>query len=151
MAQIDPRTWMEQLAPALCWQSLATTPVGRVGVVNDSEPEIYPVNFVVDHHSIVFRTDPGSKLTALLRSPSVCFEVDGIDPTRAAGWSVLVKGRAVEIRDSHELARLAELDLRYWVIGPKEHWVRILADRVTGRRIWAATTAERESKPPDPG
>jgi uncharacterized protein len=151
MAVIDPRTWMEHLSPATCWQMLASTPVGRVGVLNDSAPEIYPVNHVVDHHSIVFRTDPGSKLRGLLRSPAVCFEVDAIDPANATGWSVLVKGRAEEVRDPQELGRLADIQLRYWALGPKEHWVRIVADQVTGRRLRAPTPHTGEDDPAGPG
>ena len=137
MAVIDPRTWLEHLTPAQCWQLLASAPVGRVGVLHDSAPEIYPVNHAVDQGSIVFRTDPGTKLHSLTRSPAVCFEADAVDPATAAGWSVLVKGTAREVRHPDECARLRTLDLRHWSVGPKAHWVRIVADEVTGRRIWA--------------
>lgn len=94
MGVIDGRTWLEHISPTSCWSLLASTPVGRIGVINDSAPEIYPVNHVVDRDTIVFRTDPGSKLRGLLRSPAVCYQVDGIDPADATGWSVLLKGRA---------------------------------------------------------
>lgn len=140
MGVIDGRTWLEHLSPAECWASLTTAPVGRIGVLNDSAPEIYPVNHVVDRFTIVFRTDPGSKLRGLLRSPSVCYEVDGVDPGDATGWSVLVKGRAVELRDPDDLRRVAELPLRYWTLGDKAHWIRIVPTEVTGRRIWSRTT-----------
>lgn len=92
MGVVDGRTWLERVSPAMCWELLASTPVGRIGVLNDSAPEIYPVNHVVDDQSIVFRTDPGSKLRGLGRSPAVCYEVDGIDVDNTTGWSVLVKG-----------------------------------------------------------
>ena len=143
MAVIDPRTWLEHLTPAQCWQLLASTLVGRVGVLHDSAPEIYPVNHAVDQGSIVFRTDPGTKLHSLIRSPAVCFEADAVDPASAAGWSVLVKGRAEEVRDPDERARLRTLDLRYWALGPKAHWVRIVAAEITGRRIWAPAPDDR--------
>jgi nitroimidazol reductase NimA-like FMN-containing flavoprotein (pyridoxamine 5'-phosphate oxidase superfamily) len=142
MALIDGRTWLEHLSARQCWELLAGTPVGRVGVINDSAPEIYPVNHAVDGDSIVFRTDPGSKLRGLTRSPSVCYEVDGIDRDDATGWSVLVKGRAVEVRDPDELRRLAALPLRYWTLGDKAHWVRVVANEVTGRRIWSRAARE---------
>jgi len=64
MAVIDGRNWLERLSQKDCWELLASTPVGRIGVLNDSAPEIYPVNHVVDEHTIVFRTDPGTKLRA---------------------------------------------------------------------------------------
>ena len=136
MAVIDGRTWLEHLSFARCWELLAATPVGRIGVLNDSAPEIYPVNHAVDGRSIVFRTDPGSKLRGLTRSPAVCFEADGVDPEAATGWSVLVKGRAFEVHDPDEVRRLSQLPLRYWALGDKTHWVRVVAEEVTGRRIW---------------
>ncbi|MEO7429615.1 MAG: pyridoxamine 5'-phosphate oxidase family protein, partial [Acidimicrobiales bacterium] len=63
---------MEHLPPEECWSLLATVPVGRIGVLVNSAPEIYPVNHAVDGETIVFRTDPGTKLDAVDRSPSVC-------------------------------------------------------------------------------
>jgi nitroimidazol reductase NimA-like FMN-containing flavoprotein (pyridoxamine 5'-phosphate oxidase superfamily) len=140
MAMIDGRTWLEHLTPGQCWERLAATPVGRIGVINDSAPEIYPVNHAVDRQTIVFRTDPGSKLRALVRSPAVCYEVDGIDPADATGWSVLVKGRAVELHEIDELRAAFALPLHYWALGDKAHWIRIVPDEVTGRRIWSRTS-----------
>ena len=61
----DPRTWLEILGTEACWELLASAPVGRLGVVVDGRPEIFPVNFVTDDRTIVFRTEVGSKLAAL--------------------------------------------------------------------------------------
>ena len=135
MAIIDGRTWLEHLPQRECWDLLASTPVGRIGVLVDSAPEIYPVNHAVDGQTIVFRTERGEKLRGLDRNPSVCFEVDGYDPTTSTGWSVLVKGRAREVTAAEEERRLLALDLRYWSVGPKPRWVRIEPAEVTGRRI----------------
>ena len=135
MAIIDGKTWMEHLPQRECWELLASTPVGRLGVLVDSAPEIYPVNHAVDGHSIVFRTERGEKLRGLDRSPAVCFEVDGFDDASSTGWSVLVKGRAREVTAAEEERRLLGLDLRYWSVGPKPRWVRIEPVRVSGRRI----------------
>jgi hypothetical protein len=140
MGVIDGRTWLEHLGPDECWSLLTSTPMGRIGVLNDSAPEIYPVNHVVDRSTIVFRTDPGSKLRGLHRSPAVCYQVDGIDPTDATGWSVLIKGRAAEVHDPDDLRRVANLPLRYWALGDKAHWIRIVSDEITGRRIWRSTS-----------
>lgn len=129
------RTWVEYLDAQECWRLLASMPVGRVGVLVDSAPEIYPVNFAVDRHTVVFRTDAGTKLRGLHRSPSVCFEVDGFDPGERTGWSVLVKGFASEVDALEDVLRLSALPLRYWALGEKAHWVRLVPDEVTGRRI----------------
>lgn len=42
MGVIDGRTWLEHVNPIECWRLLASTPIGRVGVLVDSAPEIYP-------------------------------------------------------------------------------------------------------------
>lgn len=135
MGVVDGRTWLEHLSPRECWERLAAVGAGRIGVVVDGAPEIYPVNHAVDDKTIVFRTDVGNKLDAIARTPWVCFEVDGFDEHDQTGWSVLVKGRAEDVVTADEVARLADLDIRYWGVGERTHWVRIDPVEVTGRRI----------------
>lgn len=135
MAVPDARTWLEHLSSQECWKLLALHPVGRIGVLVDSAPEIYPVNHVVDGNTIVFRTDAGNKLRGLERSPSVCFEADGLNLDDQTGWSVLVKGWAAELTTAEDLRRAQDLPLRFWALGEKAHWVRITPREVTGRRI----------------
>ena len=147
MSVVDARTWLEHLSQDDCWAKLAGTPVGRIGVLVDSAPEIYPVNFIVDGHSIAFRTDEGTKLHVVGRSPTVCFEVDAIDGVDRTGWSVLVKGRAREVTSPEELRRLSEHGLTIWGFGPKQHWVRIEPAEVTGRRIARGAEGPLPSRP----
>jgi nitroimidazol reductase NimA-like FMN-containing flavoprotein (pyridoxamine 5'-phosphate oxidase superfamily) len=132
---IDGRTWMEILSPSECWDLLGATKIGRVAVMVDGRPEIYPVNFVTQDHTIVFRTEKGSKLRGLLEQPEVCFEIDGTGKELWSGWSVMVKGRAHKVLTGEESAQVARLELRYWAWGQKPHWVRIVPEQVTGRRI----------------
>jgi uncharacterized protein len=143
----DRHSWVEHLGVDECWRLLAATPVGRVGVIVNSGPEIYPVNHAVDERTIVFRTDPGSKLAGLDRSPAVCYQIDGVDTGAETGWSVLVKGRARELVDTEDLRRAAALRLRLWAIGEKEHWVRIEPAEVTGRRIGHSGNAAARPSP----
>lgn len=138
MALIDGRTRMEHLTPHACWELLRAEAVGRIGVLVDSAPEIYPVSYAVDGETIVFRTDPGTKLRAVDRSPSVCFEVDRVDPADRTGWSVLIKGRAVELTSAADLMTASELPLELWTSGDKSHWVRIVPAEITGRRVGPA-------------
>ena len=135
MAVIDSRTWLIHLSDTECWRLLDEHAVGRIGVLVDSAPEIYPVNYRTDGRTVLFRTDPGSKLHGLVRSPSVSFEIDGLEPASHTGWSVLLKGRARELVDAEEVRSASHPDLEYWSIGPKAHWVRIEPYEVTGRRI----------------
>ena len=48
---------------------LASTPVGRIGVLIDSAPEVYPVNHRVDGETILFRTDPGGSFQRSAAEP----------------------------------------------------------------------------------
>ena len=138
--------WVEYLSAEACWELLASTPVGRVGVLVDSAPEVYPVNYAVDGRSLVFRTNPGNKLQGLGRSPSVCFQIDSFDPDQRTGWSVLVKGRADEVSDSGELHRMAHISLEHWTLGAKDCWVQIIPIEVSGRRIHRGPAADRRER-----
>jgi len=130
--------WQE-LTRSECFEVLAREHLGRVAVVDDCGPVVVPVNFVLDRYMVVFRTDEGTKLDAARRGSRVAFEVDGTDSVAHTGWSVLVRGEAVEITDPAELARLRELPLTPWAPGPKARYVRILPAALTGRRIFASS------------
>jgi uncharacterized protein len=116
-----------------CWELLRRQDVGRLAVVVGERPEIFPVNYVVDHGTVVFRTAEGSKLAALVAESRAAFEIDG--ETTDEAFSVVVKGIAVEIGDRYELFDALELPLFPWHIAPKHHFVRILPEMVTGRRF----------------
>jgi len=135
MRMIDDRTGLEVLAQDECLRLLNTQGVGRVAVVAGGRPMIFPVNYVVDGRTIVFRTDAGTKLDGVTSGFSVAFEIDGIDALYHAGWSVLVSGVGRHVVDATEVAALTELPLRPWVPGEKSHWVRVRPDTMTGRRI----------------
>jgi uncharacterized protein len=130
---------LEILTDDECWQLLEAHHIGRLAVVVGNEPEVFPVNFVVavgdDGRSILFRSSEGTKLAGAVLSRSVAFEIDAADPLMHTGWSVVVRGRAVEIDHLEELLDVEALPLRPW--GPGEHrrYVRIVPEVVTGRRI----------------
>lgn len=134
----DGRNRLEVLERGEALRLLACAEVGRVGFVADGEPVVLPVNFVVDHESIVFRTAAGSKLDAAIGGALVAFEVDDTDPRLHAGWSVLVRGPARLVTDPVERAAVERLPLRPWAHAPKPHYVRIDARTVSGRRLPAA-------------
>ena len=85
---------------------LATRQVGRLGVIAEHYPLIFPVNYALDHDVIVIRTGKGTKSAYALHA-NITFEVDHIDEVTHAGWSVLVKGLAEEVTPAHgeEVAR----------------------------------------------
>jgi len=111
--------------------------VGRIGFVVAGLPLILPVNYLAENDSIVFCTEPGTKLSAIGGGAPVVFEVDDSRPLDHAGWSVVVKGTAHEITDESELAELRRGPLHSWATRSSGHWVRLSIDEVTRRRIHA--------------
>ncbi len=134
--------WQE-LTKGECFELLARDHLGRVAVVDDRGPVVFPVNFVLDRHMVVFRTDEGTKLAAACRGGRVAFEIDGADAAAHTGWSVLVRGETAEVTDPAELARLRRLPLQPWAPGAKTHYVRILPAALTGRRIPGPSPSDR--------
>jgi uncharacterized protein len=135
MPTIDSRTGLEVLDRDECRTLLASQPVGRVAVVVDARPMIFPVNYALDRDSIVFRSDAGSKVSGATGGCPMSFEIDGIDDILHTGWSVVVNGVGREVVDGTELARLHALELRPWASGPKAHWIRIQPETMTGRLV----------------
>lgn len=134
----EPRVRWQELTRSECFELLAGEHLGRLAVVDDRGPVVFPVNFVLDRHTVVFRTSEGTKLHAASRGSRVCFEVDGTDDAAHTGWSVIVRGEVIEITDRAELARLRELPLQAWAPGARNRYVRILPAVLTGRRIAVA-------------
>jgi nitroimidazol reductase NimA-like FMN-containing flavoprotein (pyridoxamine 5'-phosphate oxidase superfamily) len=123
-----------ELPPNACWALLRSCEVGRLAVVVADRPEIFPVNYVVDHGSVVFRTATGTKLARSVER-AVAFEVDGYAPEGGEAWSVVLKGRAREISGGYEMLDTADLPLFPWHGAPKPRFVRIVPDEITGRRF----------------
>ncbi len=135
------------LSVSAAWALLREEVVGRVCVVVNEQPEIFPVNFLVDHGSIVFRTAEGTKLTASIGRP-VAFEVDSYDPSNGEAWSVVVKGTAREVLRMHELIDTLELPLFPWHAAPKRHVIRIEPGVISGRRFHALVPSGSAVPPP---
>ena len=131
---------MEDMAESACFELLNKHHFGRVAFTAraDRPPMIMPVNYLIHGNTVVFRTDPDSKLGSALRSATVSFEIDGIDERERTGWSVIVFGRAQEVVDPHDLDDLRQTPLVPWAPGDRSQYVRITPEIVTGRRISVA-------------
>ena len=140
----DFRTGMTILDPPACWALLRQSEVGRLAVSINNHPDIFPVNYIVDHGTVVFRTAEGTKLAASVLGPAVAFEVDGYDAADGEAWSVVIKGRAVEIEQIHQLFAAVDLPLFPWNTAPTGRFVRIEPSEMSGRRfnVVAPPTAE---------
>ena len=126
---------MEILSEEQCWSLLASAEVGRLAMVVSHEVDIFPVNYVVDDRSLVFRTAEGTKLVEVVISGNVAFEVDGYEPEHGRAWSVVCKGQAVRIDTFDEIYKAQELPLFPWNHSPKDQFVRIRPHSISGRRF----------------
>lgn len=124
-----------ELSESECWALLRTTGVARLAVWVDDHPDIFPLNFAVDHGTVVFRTGAGTKLSAALSDAPVALEADGYDPETAEAWSVVIRGEAEEIRSGPELLETVDLPLLPWQAGDKGRFVRIVPTTTSGRRF----------------
>ena len=131
-------TTTETLGSRDCWALLASARVGRLALNVDGRPEIFPVNHVVDHGTVVFRTAPGTKLAGVRGTTPVAFEVDGLDLEAGVAWSVVLKGRAVRVSGRNQVLEAAALPIFPWHDTPKNSFVRLEADEVSGRRFSVA-------------
>lgn len=123
-----------ELSVTESWALLRQADVGRLAVIANDRPEIFPVNYLVDHGSVVFRTAAGTKFAGAV-GHWVAFEVDGYDPETNNAWSVVLKGEAQEVNRLYDVLEVIELPLYPWHSSPKPHFVRIEPHSISGRRF----------------
>lgn len=126
---------IEILASHQCLEMLRKVSVGHLAVTQNDLPRIFPVNYTVDHGTIVFRTGPGTKYSTLDAQPHVAFEVDSVDPATGMAWSVMIEGIAETFHGIEEIVDSFSLMLFPWETGPKEYFVRIIPTSMTGHRF----------------
>ncbi|WP_307847310.1 pyridoxamine 5'-phosphate oxidase family protein [Streptomyces sp. F63] len=118
-----------------CWTLLSSRGVGRVGLLLAGDPVIVPVNYVVDHGRLGYRTAPGT-VPARAAGHRVAFEVDAVDDAMSRGWSVLLVGQARHVTDPDLVGRLVDLaHAEPWAGGVRDFWVLLEPERLSGRRI----------------
>lgn len=129
------RADLEVLNRVQCLDLLHTVRVGRLVFTEEALPAVQPVNFRMHQGHVVIRIDGGGKLAAATERSVVAFQADDLDRDLLEGWSVTVVGHAEPIRDVGELVEMTDAWPQPWVQGRRDHIVRILTERVTGRRL----------------
>ena len=140
MTTIDPIT---VLSASESWNLLTAVAIGRLVTSVDGEPEIFPVNFVVQDRTVLFRTAEGTKLVSSAINNRVLFEAD--DHGASEGWSVIIKGTARMLRTNEEIEIAERAQLLPWTATLKQHYVRVLPLSITGRRFEFGPEPDRES------
>ncbi|UZX03422.1 pyridoxamine 5'-phosphate oxidase family protein [Arthrobacter sp. CDRTa11] len=118
-----------------CWDLLRTVSVGRLAVLVNGQPDIFPINYTVDGGTLVFRTGEGTKLAGASGGAQVALEADGVDAVSGLAWSVVAKGPAAVITGTEDILDTAALYLFPWQAGKKDAFIRINPDSITGRRF----------------
>jgi nitroimidazol reductase NimA-like FMN-containing flavoprotein (pyridoxamine 5'-phosphate oxidase superfamily) len=113
-----------------CWQMLHEEEFGRLAFRLVDEVHITPINYAVDHDTLLFRTAGGNKLLSVAMGSEVAFEIDRYDEETAR--SVVVRGSA-RILPEDEEHRAENVPLRPWVGTLKYDVVEISPRVVTGR------------------
>ncbi len=126
-----------------CWQLLSGESLGRLATSIGGQPEIFPVNFVVQNQTVLFRSAEGTKLVTTVINNVVAFEADGHDDI--GGWSVVVKGKAHVLELAADIQEAEAADLRPWVATIKLRFVRIVPSEITGRRFTFGPEPDRET------
>lgn len=133
---------LDKLSYEECLGHLRPGSVGRIAFCLDDWPVVFPVNYRLVEASertwIALRTRPGNVID---RAPlHVAFQVDGIDPIRQQGWSVLARGTLHHV--DPDAAEFAErFDPQPWILAERDAWLIVDPFEITGRRL---RTAEPE-------
>lgn len=121
--------------------------VGHLAVIDNGEPYVSPLSFVVDNDVLYFRTRPGRRLAALKANPRLCVEVSTVD-NKAGMWSsVCIWGDAEVLTDLNREADVVSMLLEKYAdaaepvlsfakgpnLGHEASIVAVPIDAITGR------------------
>jgi nitroimidazol reductase NimA-like FMN-containing flavoprotein (pyridoxamine 5'-phosphate oxidase superfamily) len=123
---------VDELIDQDIWNLLGSVKMGRLATSVADQPEIFPVNFAVQQHTILLRTAEGTKLLHAILNGQVAFEADGYNVEE--GWSVVVKGRAY-VLGAAEVAEAERGQVLPWTTTVKDRFIRIVPGEISGRRF----------------
>ena len=131
---------IEELDEAESLRLISAGGIGRIAYMSRFGPVVLPVNYKWHDGAVVFRTTRHSRLDEDLQTGIaggdylVAFEIDEIDVSGRQGWSVLIQGPAHHVSED-ERASAERAGVEPWPAGDRELFIRIVPNRVTGRRI----------------
>lgn len=135
MSNVEESPRSEVLSVHECWRHLRSSSVGRLAFTGGAGPEIFPVNYLPEDGTLIFRTGAGTKMNALLEGNVIVLEADGLNSYGTIAWSVVVKGRPEPVAEDDPGQEAAEQALSPWEPGLKDYVFRISPTEVTGRRF----------------
>lgn len=141
LESVTPKSALEPLDEAECLKLISPGGLGRLAYSGRFGLTVLPVNYRLHEGSIVFRTEENSPTDQDLRTGiagaeyQVAFEVDDIDSDAREGWSVLIQGALHHVDTDEEYASVLASGVDTWAGGNREHFLRIIPTRITGRRV----------------
>jgi nitroimidazol reductase NimA-like FMN-containing flavoprotein (pyridoxamine 5'-phosphate oxidase superfamily) len=124
-----------------CLALVGSRRIGRL-VLGGDEPVVVPVNFAVRDEALIVRTEHDARAAHGVGS-AVVFEVDDVDETRHAGWSVVIRGELDDVTGTLSIDEELSERLEPWAPGPKDRWLLVRIREVSGRWVHG-----REDRPP---
>lgn len=132
------------LSDAQAREVITAGKIGRLGCIDQDEPYVVPINYLLDEGAIYSHSLPGRKIDAMRGHPRACLQVDQI--VDDFHWrSAIAFGNFEEIRvPSDRRAVLSKLLARFPLLTPVESAMvqdaaapksivfRIIVDRITG-------------------
>jgi hypothetical protein len=131
---------LEVLDEHHCLELLHSATLGRVAFASGEGVDIFPVNDACDGSIVIYRTSAGTRLSRTPRE-RVSFEADGWDAGERTGWSVVLKGVALDVSDGADpySRSLRERNVVPLAPGRRTRWIAIYPKEITGRRFRLAT------------
>ena len=115
------------------WNLLSSVALGRLVTSFGGQLEIFPVNFVTQNGTVLFRTAEGTKLFTTVMNEKVLFEAD--DHTADEGWSVIIRGTARMLSSIEEIHEAEQATLMPWVPTEKLRFVRVVPSEISARHF----------------
>jgi len=129
-----------ELSDEHAWRFLASQSFGRLALVSDDRPQIFPINFAVLDHTVLFRTAGGNKLRELIQNRHVALEADALTDSEA--WSVVLRGRAEMVIDDEGVRSAEKLHLPRWIPVQPYVFIRITPVDIRARHFTHHVRAE---------
>lgn len=124
-------TEVTELSASDCELLLAMYDIGRIGIVENGYPLVFPINYkavMLDGRLVLaIRT----RVDNVIDHPGrpVCFEIDGVDAGHDGGWSVLARGMLIEWSPD------PDLDPHPIDANDRDAWRIIVPKYISGRRV----------------
>lgn len=135
----DSARAMSRLPSEECWAILQRSGTGVLATSEGGHPDLFPLNYLADGHTLIFRTAPGTKIRALEVNPNAAFAAQGQDAD--GHWSVVIRGKVEATSDQVEIVGSGALELAAWAPGSKRVFLRLTPTSVQGRRVKRADLA----------